>query len=410
MFEITPTDTGESVLTTVVNDAARESDQIEVADASKLSIGQNILLRTDSVAFAKTYYAPQYIDTAWTRLYEQGFRLRELHTVDAIDGNTITLREPLHINLIINSDPIYVRSYNVITHVGIEDILFKGNWNNYPEDFEHHKNDIHDYSWNAMRLDNVVNSWVRNVEFKDWTQSIYIDGAKALTFDNILFSGKKGHMSIHTRRSYGVLIKNSEDSAGHHHGPGVGYSGVGTVYLRYKMASEQHIDSHSGSPYATLMDGVINGQLYGNGGPHDSYPHHGKYYVFWNFLLEGGPNNYNFWPDNDRNGNTFAMPYFIGLQGKSVNMTAGTFGVNESVGKIAEPASLFEAQLALRLANNNSYPPIVPETPTEPETSTEPEEPINTDDETKSSNGGSMHFWSLFLLLILIYRRQNKMR
>lgn len=388
MFEIAPEDLGETVLTRVVSSASRESYEIEVADASNLSVGQRILLRTDSAEFAESYYAPQAIASEWTRLFTDGFRLKELHTVSAIAGNIITLREPLHINLTIGSDPIEVRSYNVLTNVGVEDILFKGNWDSYDEDFEHHKDDIHDYAWNALRLDNVANGWIRNCEFKDWNQGIYIDGAAALTLDNLLLSGKKGHASIHVRRSYGVLIKDSEDTAGHHHGPGVGYSGVGTVYLRYKMFSEQRIDSHSGSPYATLLDGVTNGQLYGSGGPHESYPHHGKYFVFWNFFLEGGTEHYDFWPDS-RNGNTFAMPYFIGLQGKSVTMTEGTYGANELAGEVAEPASLFEAQLALRLENDN-YPPIDPVDPTEPETPIEPEDPIEPEiPPTSPSNGDS---------------------
>lgn len=354
IFEVTPTSLSESTITTVVSDASRESYTVEVADASNLSPGQRIILRQDSVEFAHTYYSPQSIDPAWTRLLDplQGFRLRELHTVESISGNMVRFREPLHISLVIGVDPISVRTYNTIENVGVEDILFKGNWDSFPEDFVHHKNDIHDYAWNAIRFDNVVNGWIRNSEFRDWNQNIYMDGCAAITIENILLSGKQGHASIHTRRSYGVLIKDSQDTAGHHHGPGVGYSGAGAVYLRYQMFPGQRMDSHSGSPYATLFDNVVNGHFDGNGGPHDSYPHHGQYFVAWNFLLDGGPSSYNFWPAS-RNGHTFAMPYFIGLQGDNVAMTAGTFAANELAGQSVEPVSLFEAQLALRVANAN---------------------------------------------------------
>ena len=353
IFEVTPTSLGESDITTVVSDASRESYTIEVADASNLSPGQRVILRQDSVEFAHSYYSPQIIDPLWTRLLStEGFRLRELHTVESIDGNSVRFREPLHISLEVGQDPIRVRTYNTIENVGVEDILFKGNWDSFPEDFVHHKNDIHDYAWNAIRFDNVVNGWIRDSEFRDWNQNIYFDGCAAITVENLLLSGKKGHASIHTRRSYGVLIKDIQDTAAHHHGPGVGYSGTGTVYLRYQMAAEQRMDSHSGSPYATLFDNVSNGHFDGNGGPHESYPHHGQYFVAWNFLLEGGPSSYNFWPAS-RNGHTFAMPYFIGLQGDNVAMTAGTFAVNELPGQSVEPVSLFEAQLALRIANAN---------------------------------------------------------
>lgn len=414
IFEISPTSTGESVITTVVEDAQRESFEIVVADASQLAIGQRILLRSDSVEFAQSYYSPQAINSDWTRLLSSGFSLREIHSVAAINGNTVRLREPLHISLTVNSTPIQVRSYTMINNVGIEDIRFKGNWDSYPEVFDHHKDDIHDYAWNALRLDNVENGWIQNVEFKDWNQGIYIDGSAALTLSNISFTGKKGHMSIHTRRSYGVLIKDSVDEAGHHHGPGVGYWGCGTVYLRYQMVAGQNIDSHSGSPYATLFDNVGNGHLSNNGGPHESYPHHGKHLVAWNMTLEGGPDSYNFWSAS-RNGHTFAMPYFIGLQGKSVTFTEGTYSANELVGQMAEPASLFEAQLALRLNQPNT--PEEPEeeteeenegeneeTPTEepPVTEPEPEQPAPSQPSTSNASGGGAIGGVMFLLLMAL--------
>jgi len=163
IFEIAPRDMSESTLTTVVEKAERESYNITVADSSMLIIGQRILLRTDSIEFAESYYSPQTIAPEWTRLLSsQGFKLRELHTIAAINGNQITLHEPLHITLYMTDDDIQVRSYNVIKNVGIESILFKGNWDSYPETFDHHKDDIHDYAWNAIRLDNVENGWIRN--------------------------------------------------------------------------------------------------------------------------------------------------------------------------------------------------------------------------------------------------------
>ncbi|MGJ8638748.1 MAG: DUF4955 domain-containing protein [Opitutaceae bacterium] len=349
IFEFKPTSTSESTITTVVSDAPRESYTIEVADSSGLSVGQRIILRSDSVPYATAYYAPQTIDAAWTRIGETtGFYIRELHTIESIDGNSVTFREPLHLPMIINSEPIYVRSYNMISNVGIEGILFKGNWDSYPEDFVHHKDDIHDYAWNAIRFDNVEDGWLRNCEFRDWNQCVYFDGCAAFTVDSIQFTGKKGHASIHTRRSYGILIKDCQDTAGHHHGPGLGYWGCGTVYLRHQMLPEQRIDSHSGSPYANLMDGVTGGHFDGNGGPHESYPHHGKHFVAWNFKIAGGLSSYDFW-SSSRNGHTFAMPIFAGLQGDNISMLEGTFAANESPGVAVEPASLFEAQLQFRL-------------------------------------------------------------
>lgn len=349
IFEVKALANKRKTATTVIADALRETFKIEVKSTKKLSVGQRIVLKTDSVEMAKDYFAPLVLDKKWTRIHEKGFRLQEIHTIDKIEGNTVYLREPLHISLKVNKDPIKVQPHTMINHVGFEDILFKGNWNNYPEDFEHHKNKTHDYAWNALRIDNLENGWIRNVQFKDWNQGVFISGSAALTLENLLFSGKKGHKSVHVRKSYGVLIKDSKDTASHHHGPGVGYWNSGAVYLRYEMVKGQYIDSHSGTPYATLFDNVINGSFHKSGGPIQSYPHHGKHMTFWNFVVSGSPKKYDFWRAK-RNGNTFAAPFFVGLQGKKVTFKKGTYSINELQGKTAEPKSLFEAQLALRLA------------------------------------------------------------
>lgn len=355
MFEIAPADLEEQALTTVVKKAERETYEIEVADASGLVVGQRILISADGVEFATAYFTPQKIHPDWARLHdpERGFVLRETHSISAIDGNTVRLREPLHITLYTDAAEVLVKSYNVITNVGVEDILFKGNWDSYPEEFVHHKDKIHDYAWNALRLDNVVNGWVRNCEFRDWNQCVYLDGCAAITIDRIKMTGKKGHMSTHTRRSYGVLIKDCVDTAGHHHGCGVGYWNSGAVYLRHRMNGEQRLDCHSGTPYATLFDGVTGGHLSGNGGGYVSYPHHGKYFVAWNYTVSGGPTEYDFWP-SERNAHTFAMPYLVGLQGKPIKLKPGTYAANESPGRAVEPESLFEAQLEFRLRSGPS--------------------------------------------------------
>jgi len=126
IFEITPTSTSESTITEVVKDASRETFEIEVEDASQLSVGQRIILRADSIVFGQNYYAPQTIDTLWTRLLTNGFQIREIHTISKINGNILRLREPLHISLDVDAGQIRVRSYNMLNNVGIEDILFKG--------------------------------------------------------------------------------------------------------------------------------------------------------------------------------------------------------------------------------------------------------------------------------------------
>ena len=358
MFQFEPESTSDDSLAVVTADAARESYWVTVDDASELEVGQRVVIQYKDPAYAAIYFEPLPVPDEWTRLWETGFRVHEIHKVAEIEGTRVRFYEPLHIELKMHPQADFTLvSYPSIEEIGIEDIRFSGNWDSYPEEFEHHKDDIHDYAWNGLRMEHVQNAWVRRCTFANWNQGLYFDSCAAITVEQVEFTGKKGHMSIHARRGYGVLVRDCEDVAAHHHGPGVGYQGVATVYLRHKMQVDQRIDSHSGTPYATLFDQVRGGQLGGNGGPVESLPHHGRDFVFWNFVHRATEDHvYDFWNMDKRENNTFALPIFAGFTADHEVVfvdEATKVLVNESFGASVLPGSLFEAQLTLRLGTSD---------------------------------------------------------
>lgn len=340
-------------LATITADAVRESFWVRIDDSSKLREGQRVVIRYYNPAYTERYFSPLSVPAEWTRLHVNGFRVHEIHSIDKVQGQFVKFKEPLHLNLKVHAEAEFrLFSYPHLEEVGVEDIRFTGGWGAHPEEFSHHKDSVHDYGWNALRFERVVNGWIRRVEFHDFNQGIVLNGSAGITLQNIAFAGKKGHASVHTRMGYGVLVKDVLDSAGHHHGPGVGYSATGTVFLRYQMQKDQHIDSHSGSPYATLFDQIAGGVLSGNGGPYESYPHHGKHLVFWNFEHSASrPSFYDFWNTERRQSATFALPIFSGFtSNRPVTFIdpEEKVGFNESQGTPVLPSSLFEAQLRLR--------------------------------------------------------------
>ncbi|MEL7146219.1 MAG: DUF4955 domain-containing protein, partial [Bacteroidota bacterium] len=251
------------------------------------------------------------------------------------------------------SRPFSIKALNTIEEVGVEDILFTSNWENYPETFVHHKDDIHDYGWSAVRFEYVKNGWMRNCRFTSWSEVVDVRQSIGISVDNVVIDGKKGHASFLTRRSYGLLVKDCEDHASQFHGPGTGYAGVNTVYLRCRMNADQSVDAHSGQPYTTLIDDVEGGVFDRNGGPHESFPHHARDMVFWNFRHNASNSkSYNFW-SLSRNGNTYAEPIFVGFQANN-GVSFQNEGLNQMEGVMVEPRSLFEAQLALRLQRQNA--------------------------------------------------------
>ncbi|PIB34264.1 hypothetical protein BFP72_01860 [Reichenbachiella sp. 5M10] len=331
-----------------------------VEDASGFVVGEVVLISHKSTAFAEAHFGELELDESWTRLfgYGGGMSLYELHEISEINGSKITFKNPVQTGLPLLSSKYTVAHYSLIEEVGVEDILFTSDWENYPEDFYHHKDDIHDYAWNAVQFSHVRNAWLRNCEFRHWNQVMDVRESIGVTVENVVLSGKKGHASFLTRRGYGLLVKDCDDQVGQHHGPGTGYSGVNTVYLRHKMLTDQSIDSHSGQPYATLMDDVDGGVMDKNGGPYESYPHHGQDFTFWNYVHKAsGPKTYDYWNATNRNGNTYAHPHFIGFQANDV-VNQIDMGIHQMEGQRVSPASLFEAQLALRQADEASKPTI----------------------------------------------------
>lgn len=351
-FHFRPSELQDEKLTIITANAGRESFWVEVADASDLKPGQDVVIRHQSEAYTRLYFDSLPLAPEWTRLFGEdgGMNIREIHTIEKIEENRVKFKNPLHLDIrMVESEDFSLYTYTSLRECGIEDIRFSSNWVNYPEEFDHHKDAIHDSGWCAVSMEYLQDSWVRNCEFRNLNESIFMRAGYKVTIENVVFSGKKGHSTVHARTGYGVLIKNCQFNSDTHHGPGTGYGGVGTVVTGCTMQTDQNIDSHSGQPYATLFDNVQGGIFRNIGGPLPGLPHHGKYLVFWNFRHGSTFDfHYKFWDTEKRRNHTFARPIFVGFQADR-GITFEDEGLNQLPGKMVEPRSLFQAQLDLRL-------------------------------------------------------------
>ena len=347
-----PSENKSGKLGNVIKDAPRESFWVETDNVSLLRVGQDIVLRHKSEEYTRLYFAPLELKPVWTRLFGEkgGMGISEIHTIEKIEGNRIKFKNPIHLDItIVKGGAWELFPYNSIEECGVEDILFSSNWKTYPEEFVHHKNAIHDNAYIALGMENAKNSWVRNCVFSDWNDGLFFRAGYAVTVENVIFKGKKGHTSVHARTGYGVLIKNCHFNGAQHHGPGTGYGAAGTVITKCSLGSDQNFDIHSGQPYATLFDDIDGGIFTNLGGPEPGHPHHGKNLVLWNFHHKSSKDqHYNFWDMSRRRNYTIAHPVLVGFQ-SDTKVDFENVGINESQGKKVNPESLFEAQLELRL-------------------------------------------------------------
>jgi Domain of unknown function (DUF4955)/Pectate lyase superfamily protein len=347
-----PRRTSDDELATITKDALRESFWVEVGDPTDLNVGQNVVIRHQSEEFARLYFEPLPLAPEWRRLVGRrgGMNIAEIHTIAEIDGNRVRFVNPIHFHLrLVDSEPFMLERYESIRECGIEDIRFTGHWDSFPEEFVHHKNGIHDSGWDAISMENIEDSWIRRCEFRNWNECIFTRNAYKMTIEDVTFTGKKGHTSVHARGGYGTLIQNCRDTAAHHHGPGGGYGSVDLVVTKYQMQVDQNIDLHSGQSYACLYDDIEGGIFRNLGGPHPGLPHGGRNLVFWNFRHRSTFDfTYNFWNTQERRNHTFAEPVFVGFTADR-DIKFENEGRNDEPGEMVEPQSLFEAQLALRL-------------------------------------------------------------
>eukprot|EP01133_Synstelium_polycarpum_P017589 gene17589-20985_t len=351
-FLFKPDQTESQKLTRIVKDAERETFVVEVENAGQLKPGQDVVIRHRSEEYTRAYFAPLDLKPQWSRLFGEkgGMQIFEIHTIEKIDGAKVTFKNPLHLDIrMVKSSNWDLVSYTPIVECGIEDITFSSNWKNYPEEFVHHKNEIHDYAYEAVGMEFVKNSWLRNCEFHDLNEGVFIRSGYQISVLNTHFRGKKGHASVHARTGYGVLVKNCSFNNAQHHGVGTGYSAVGTVITQCSLGTDQNFDIHSGQPYATLYDQIDGGVFYNLGGPEPGHPHHGKYLVLWNFYHKSVKDqHYNFWDMQRRRNYTIASPILVGFRSDR-KVSFENAGLNESQGEEVLPLSLFEAQLELRI-------------------------------------------------------------
>ena len=337
----------ESRITQVTENAARESFTVTVASSNGLRVGQRITLSLKSTEAVPDAFAPYTPPAAWKRLYTDGIVVKERHIIAAINGNHVTFKEPIH-TAVNAAHGWEIRSYNVIEEIGIEDIHFVGNWTT---PFVHHRSALDDGGWSAIRINNVANSWIRRCTFTNWNYGIAIRSSSAISVLQVSMLGNKGHFSTHSRGGYGVLFGLIRDETDSYHGPSVGYQSVGTVYWNFKYEGSTSWDSHSGLPYATLLDCVEGGINYGrSGGPQVGLPNHWRHFVLWNFKQTGeARKNYDFWRSGDNRRDRFVLPIIVGLHGNASTFKESHLQLIESRGKPVSPKSLFESQLSLRL-------------------------------------------------------------
>lgn len=345
-------------VTSVTSDIQRGSFQVDVANGSLISVGEVIQVYTKNKELLAANTPNLSYNPSWASwdITNNGAEIFSFHVVEAIDGNRITFKNPIQINLPISNTNILIRRYNMIENVGVEDILFTSGWVDYPGTYVHNADQSLDTGWRAITMKRVQNSWIRNCVFSSWSECINFEYSIASTVNNIVFGGRGGHVTYESKYCYGILYQNCDASNDTSvHGPGMMRSTSNNVVRNCQMSNStnQSVDCHGTYPYSNLLENIDNGYIGGNGGTVGAFPNSGPDLTFWNFKhnrISSNNTSYRFWDLATRRNSTYANPKFVGFQTSDNEVV--TFNgeqLDELRNVQVYPNSLFNAQLQLRL-------------------------------------------------------------
>ncbi|WP_067515758.1 DUF4955 domain-containing protein [Endozoicomonas ascidiicola] len=300
---------------------------------------------------------------------KKGLSLREIHQVESVNGNTISLVTPIQVNVDPADDWSVYKSVRT-ENLGVEDIHFKGNWHT---EFVHHGSAEHDSGYSAIQILKSANSWVRDVTLSDVSAAVALSDTTNSTVLDVTLKGTLGHLSLQFLNSFNNLSINFQDEADQWHSPGFSHYSSSNVQLDTVYKSTTSPDLHGAQPRINLFDRMTGGWMYGRwGAAKQNQPNHLKGLVFWN-------------PKNTGTHGTDApfelmrasgfgripMPMIVGLHGNDIEFASQKAFYEylspkekanydaplpeipqahlESNGKPVFPSSLFLAQLEHRL-------------------------------------------------------------
>lgn len=284
----------------------------------------------------------------WTYLVQKGIDVKVFYQIKKINKETLTLNAPISYAI----DPKYkweISKFANSEEVGIEDIAFVGNWT---EKFVHHRSWKDDSGYTMLNMRRNTNSWMKDCRFTNCSVAATIAQSANISVLNCKIDGNAGHQAINSNGSTNVLIANCVDEASQWHSFGSSHGSMNTVIWKCTYPSTTCFESHASQPRNTLLDQVEGGLMNGRaGGAMENMPNHMQGLVLWNYKQTNeAVKDFEFWPPTA----VFEWwkipnPVVVGFTSKGTTFKTEQLGLSDSIGKTVEPASLYEAQLKLRL-------------------------------------------------------------
>ncbi|MGB5943850.1 MAG: glycosyl hydrolase family 28-related protein, partial [Leeuwenhoekiella sp.] len=277
---------GNGSLTTIteVSEIALRTDRvIEVLNASNLNQGDIIVInaRGDNPVNRELWY--EYFNNQtmdWPEphvTWATGDNVFLTHTIEKIEGNLVTLREPLRLKLK-PSWGMKVRKLNgALTNVAIEDIRFEFNLIAVP-------GHLQEPGYNAVQFENCQNFWSKNLTIQNCDNGINIRTSSYGEIEDTNMIGRMGHHGFDIAHSSNNIITDItfDNNDAFFHSITINHKANGNVISNVKGTQLVRLDNHRNVPFSNLWTDVKADKWnHRSSGDRKAGPHAGGWNVYW---------------------------------------------------------------------------------------------------------------------------------
>jgi hypothetical protein len=275
---------GGSSIARVTAPAARGQRTLQVSTTAGLSPGQWVrLLQTDAGgSLLKAYHAGHYDGDVGEDVGRQVFRF--LTRIESVAAGSITLERPLPLEV----EPVWTPELRALSpsvrEVGIEDLTIEFVGTRYPGHFK-------ETGYNAIYMNGVVDSWVRNVAILNSDYGVNVNGSFFCTVADVVLATTfdrgplVGHHALTSAGGADHLFTRFDVRSTFIHDLSIDNYTLGSVWADGRGV-DMNLDHHGRGNYGTLwtkLDLGAGTRPFASGGTAPlRMPHSGARTTFWN--------------------------------------------------------------------------------------------------------------------------------
>lgn len=356
-------------ITTVTGTHPRGSGTITVANAASLAPGQLVFLRVNNavdLSLLKHYcgegeWAEGY---DWSAANSAGVLPANRSTINwpveiaAVNGNTVTLRQPLRTDCRAEWSPQVRAAGPVIRECGIEHLTVHLA-RDYAYVYSTHHNK--EPGWNGPWFNNAIHCWLRDVTVVDPDNGALLSAGKNITLTDFRLDfttpGRRAHHhgTVARASTHDCLWEDFHIATEPRHGLHVESFSAGNVWSRGTLDFGT-FDNHKALPYECLRTEITMNNSGSAGGSANAGPRMGARFAHWNIVVTNNRNHMVGEADLMPNGT------IVGVRGCTINNTVHSqYGdslcsvdLSGTTGSVPDPVNLYEAQKAVRLGAGSS--------------------------------------------------------